>query len=271
MKPSNRWGVVGPRPQKTFSKKVLIWEIFIVLMLTLGENAVRALLKIVSLATQPNLGLNNLNGHTVVMSGVYSEQIWYDWALHLMTLFFSCVPVVLIVWLFHNSNVNVRELWAKSTHWIHWTDFLRATAMACFVGGLGILFYLGSHYMGFAATITVGDSLETWRYWVFLLMDSLSTSILEEFVVVGYLLVRLCQLGWRVEVALVLSSLFRGMYHLYQGLWGFIGNFFMGLAFGYLYLRWGRIMPLVIAHFIMDGIAFMGLALLAPQLPWLPS
>jgi membrane protease YdiL (CAAX protease family) len=45
---------------------------------------------------------------------------------------------------------------------------------------------------------------------------------------------------------------------LYQGFGGFIGNFVMGLLFGYLYQRWGRVMPLVIAHFVLDAAIFVG-------------
>jgi membrane protease YdiL (CAAX protease family) len=47
---------------------------------------------------------------------------------------------------------------------------------------------------------------------------------------------------------------------LYQGFGGFIGNFVMGLLFGYLYQRWGRVMPLVIAHFVLDAAIFVGYA-----------
>ncbi|GAA4957356.1 hypothetical protein GCM10023238_25050 [Streptomyces heliomycini] len=40
----------------------------------------------------------------------------------------------------------------------------------------------------------------------------------------------------------------RGSYHLYQGIGGFIGNMVMGVVFVYLYRRWGRVGPLVVAH-----------------------
>ena len=36
----------------------------------------------------------------------------------------------------------------------------------------------------------------------------------------------------------------------------------MGLIFGYLYRRWGRVMPLIIAHTLIDMVAFVGYALL---------
>ena len=40
-------------------------------------------------------------------------------------------------------------------------------------------------------------------------------------------------------------------------------------AFGYLYLRWKRVMPLVVAHALIDIFAFVGYSLLAPYVAWL--
>ena len=63
----------------------------------------------------------------------------------------------------------------------------------------------------------------------------------------------------------------RGSYHLYQGAGAFLGNAVMGLIFGYLYRRWGRVMPLLIAHFLIDAVTFVGYALLAGHVSWLPK
>jgi membrane protease YdiL (CAAX protease family) len=63
----------------------------------------------------------------------------------------------------------------------------------------------------------------------------------------------------------------RGSYHLYQGLGGFAGNAVMGLVFGEVYRRWGRLWPLVVAHTLMDLVAFVGYALLAGHVGWLPA
>ena len=50
----------------------------------------------------------------------------------------------------------------------------------------------------------------------------------------------------------------RGTYHLYQGFGSFVGNFAMGVLFGWLYTRYGRVLPLVIAHFVIDAAMFVG-------------
>jgi membrane protease YdiL (CAAX protease family) len=61
----------------------------------------------------------------------------------------------------------------------------------------------------------------------------------------------------------VSAALLRGSYHLYQGIGPFVGNALMGVVFGWCYLRWGRVMPLVIAHWVLDIVSFVGYPLAA--------
>ena len=78
-----------------------------------------------------------------------------------------------------------------------------------------------------------------------LIASAVQNAVLEEVIVVGYLLRRLGQLGWTPTAALAASAVLRGSYHLYQGLGGFVGNMAMGVVFVLLYRRWGRVGPLV--------------------------
>jgi membrane protease YdiL (CAAX protease family) len=43
----------------------------------------------------------------------------------------------------------------------------------------------------------------------------------------------------------------------------------MGLVFGYLYQRVGRVMPLVVAHFLLDAAIFVGYSALKDVLTFL--
>jgi uncharacterized protein len=43
----------------------------------------------------------------------------------------------------------------------------------------------------------------------------------------------------------------------------------MGLVFGYAWRRTGRLWPLIIAHGVIDTVAFVGYLLLASHLSWL--
>src|SRR5919197_1083151 len=55
-----------------------------------------------------------------------------------------------------------------------------------------------------------------------------------------------------VAAAVGATALLRGTYHLYQGWGGFAGNLALGLFFGWLFTRWRRAWPLVIAHTLVD-------------------
>jgi membrane protease YdiL (CAAX protease family) len=94
----------------------------------------------------------------------------------------------------------------------------------------------------------------------------LKASLLEEVLVVGYLINRLTRLGVSDRWQIVICSGLRGSYHLYQGFAGFLGNFAMGLAFTWAYKKWGRLSPLVVAHFILDTVSFVGYALIGNQI-----
>jgi membrane protease YdiL (CAAX protease family) len=65
-----------------------------------------------------------------------------------------------------------------------------------------------------------------------LFVNAAEAALLEEVVVVAYLVTRLRQLGLTEVSAVGASALLRGSYHLYQGWGGFLGNVAMGVLFG---------------------------------------
>ena len=103
-----------------------------------------------------------------------------------------------------------------------------------------------------------------------LILDGLQNGILEEILVLAYLLRRLDQLGWSPASAIALSAVLRGSYHLYQGFGGFLGNAVMGVVFAWWFRRTRRLWPLVIAHSLLDIFSFAGYALLKGSVSWLP-
>jgi membrane protease YdiL (CAAX protease family) len=58
---------------------------------------------------------------------------------------------------------------------------------------------------------------------------------------------------WQKGLILVLSSLFFGLAHLYQGPAGMIGTFVFAMGMGFFYLAAGRIWPLIIGHALYDS------------------
>ncbi|MGO3679524.1 MAG: CPBP family intramembrane glutamic endopeptidase, partial [Microbacteriaceae bacterium] len=101
-----------------------------------------------------------------------------------------------------------------------------------------------------------------------LILQALKAALTEELVVVAYLFYRLKQLGVAPWVVIVSCAILRGSYHLYQGFGGFIGNVIMGLVFGWAYHRWGRIVPLIVAHWLLDIVSFVGYPL---AVAWWPQ
>ena len=73
-------------------------------------------------------------------------------------------------------------------------------------------------------------------------------------------------MSWGIPVAVAASALLRGSYHLYQGFGGFIGNTVMGTVFALFFIRFKRVGPLIIAHAVLDSIAFIGYAFLRGHL-----
>ena len=62
------------------------------------------------------------------------------------------------------------------------------------------------------------------------------------------------------------SAVLRGAYHLYQGIGAFVGNVVMGVVFALFFARFKRVLPLVVAHTILDVASFVGYALLKDRL-----
>ena len=149
-------------------------------------------------------------------------------------------------------------------------DLARGALLAAVVGIPGLLLYLVAYQLGASATIVPSALPDVWWRIPVLVLSAAMNATLEEVVVVGYLLTRLRQLGVPTRVALAASAVLRGSYHLYQGFGGFVGNGIMGLLFGWFFLRTRRVMPLIVAHTILDVVSFVGYATLADHVSWLP-
>ena len=100
-----------------------------------------------------------------------------------------------------------------------------------------------------------------------LLLSAVGASLLEEVIMIGYVFTRLRERGMSDTKIIWLSAILRGTYHLYQGFGGFVGNMIMGLLFGYIYKRTGKLVPLLFAHFLLDAAIFVGYAWASTWLP----
>ncbi|CAM5553404.1 CPBP family intramembrane glutamic endopeptidase [Streptomyces griseomycini] len=253
-------------PERRPSRTTLRNETLLVLALSLGASGVSALISFLGSVTEPG-GLKD-QAATLNASAAPGRP-WLDLAWQLFGITTALVPVALVAHLLLREGVGLRTLGFDRTR--PWSDLGRGAAVAAVIGSSGIAFYLAMRGLGFNLTVVPEALPEVWWKYPVLILSALQNSILEEVVVVGYLLRRLDQLGWSPGASLVAGSVLRGSYHLYQGIGGFVGNMVMGVVFVYLYRRWGRVGPLVAAHTLLDIGAFVGYALLAGKVDWLPT
>jgi len=120
------------------------------------------------------------------------------------------------------------------------------------VGIGGAVIYLAAVALGVNRFVLPAPPAGYWWTWLAVLMNAAGAALLEETVVLAYLVTRLQQLGWSAWAAIGASAVLRGSYHLYQGWGGFLGNVAMGLLFGVLFVRWRRAWPFVVAHLLLD-------------------
>jgi membrane protease YdiL (CAAX protease family) len=255
----------GAAPGLAVPRRWLVTEVWLVFALSLGASGLRAL---ISLVADALTGVPLSAQAAVLNASLAPGRPWLDLVLQLFGLAFALVPVALALHLLTRSGEGVAPLGLDRPRWGF--DLTRGAALAAVVGGTGLGFYLAVHATGVNLTVVAEALPAVWWRVPVLVLSALQNAVLEEVLVAGYLLHRLRQLGCGDGRALVLSAVLRGSYHLYQGLGGFAGNLVMGLVFGRLYQRWGRVGPLVVAHTLMDAVAFVGYAYLAGRVGWLP-
>ncbi|WP_198653682.1 CPBP family intramembrane glutamic endopeptidase [Actinocorallia populi] len=248
------------------SRRVLGQEIWLVFALSLGASGVAAVISFLGSVTAPS-ALNDQTASLVTDSA--PGRPWLGLAWQLFSVASALVPVALVAHLMARSDEPMgRTLGAV---WLpRGRDLGFGAAVAAFIGGSGLVLYLLAQATGANLTVvptTLGDVW--WRIPV-LVLSAVENAVVEEVIVLGYLLHRLGQLGWPDWKADLTSAAVRASYHLYQGIGGLVGNFVMGLIFARLYRRWGRVMPLLVAHALIDIVAFVGWVLLAGKVSWLP-
>lgn len=249
---------------QTLTRKRIGVEILLVLGVSLGASAVYSIVNILDRLTRTV----SLSQQSTTINASDSDRPTFDLIYQLLAVFFDLVPVVLVVYLLWNvARPHFGRLGIDAWHPLR--DLFVGLGLAVGVGALGILVYLGGRATGLSVNV-VPTALDTYWWTVpVLLLSALRAALQEEIIVIGYLFERLKQLGWNRWWIIVGAAVLRGSYHLYQGIGAFIGNFAMGMLFGWLYQRFGRLLPLVIAHFLIDAAIFVGYPWAAAAFPHL--
>ncbi len=247
------------------SRRSLVTETVLVLGVSLGASAVWSLLAIINKLTQQRA----LNQQTTAMnSSVTPDRPWLDLAYQLVGFVIALVPVALAIHLLRRDRPDATHAIGADLRQPA-RDLGVGLLLAAAVGLPGLALYAAAKAFGFNTTIAAANLTDHWWTVPVLVLAAAQNAVLEEVIMIGYLFTRWRQAGWSTPAIIVTSALIRGSYHLYQGFGGFAGNLAMGLFFGWVYTRTKRVAPLVVAHTVLDIVAFVGYALLKDHLSWL--
>jgi membrane protease YdiL (CAAX protease family) len=242
------------------SRRRTVAEIWIVLGLSLGQSAVYAVVRLLDKLSQAPL-----SAQTTRMNPSLNERQYFDLAYQLLGIIFALVPVALVLFLLSEPGRSAfRRLGFTFSR--PGIDFGLGIALAAVIGAGTLGVYAGGRALGITTAIVPAALDAYWWTVPVLVLSAVRHAVLEEVIVVGYLFQRLRGLGWSDTAIIFGSAVLRGSYHLYQGIGPFIGNVVMGLIFGYAYVRVKRVMPLVVAHALLDIAGFVGFALFGPAI-----
>jgi len=234
-------------------------EIWIVLGLSLGQSAVYAIVEIIARLTERV----PLAQQSVALNPTRAVRPYLDLTYQLLDVGFTLVPVALALFLLSaRGRSALRRIGLDLARPAR--DLATGVALAAAIGIPGLGLYLGGRALGITVQVTASALNTYWWTVPVLILAALRNALVEEVVAVGYLMTKLEELRWPALGVVAASALLRGAYHLYQGLGPFIGNVVMGLVFAEYFRRRRRTMPLVVAHTVLDTVAFVGYALL-PQ------
>ncbi|PYF99025.1 CAAX protease self-immunity [Georgenia satyanarayanai] len=236
-------------------------ELWIVLGLSLGQSALYAVVNLLARLTAET----PLRDQATALNPSRSPRPYLDLTYQLLSLGFALVPVALALFLLsepgRRATTRIGLTFSRPGR-----DLAVGAGLAALIGIPGLGVYALGRALGVTVEVQAATLDATWWAVPVLVLAALKNALLEEVVAAGYLVERLEQLGWRAPAVVAASALLRGCYHLYQGIGPGLANVAMGVVFAEYYRRRRRTMPLVVAHTLLDVVAFVGYALLPTEL-----
>ncbi len=238
-------------------------EVLCVLGVSLGISAISSWINFLDIQTR-----GGFRHATATLNPSLNPREWVDLSYQLLDVLKGLVPAFLALLLLSRSpalpgfGIGLNRLRVNR-------EWLTGIGFAALIGLPGLLLIYLARKLGVNAQLDASDIADVWYRYPVLVLSAIQNGVLEEIVMIGYLLTRLRQLNWSPLRAVLISAVIRGSYHTYQGIGGFLGNFVMGLIFGWWFTRTRRVLPLVIAHSILDIVSFVGYAALHGRVSWI--
>ncbi len=230
-------------------------------MLTFGFSAVSSILSLIEM----RLGAG-ISATTVALNPAESSVALIDVIRQSMRAIRLFAIGALGAYLLWRSGIRLKDVGlGRPTR----RDVVPGLGLAALIGVPGLALVAAASALGVSGNLVPAPADSPWWRILLLCVIAAGNAVAEEIVVVCYFMTRLRQLGVGERSVLASSALLRGGYHLYQGLGGGLGNIVMGVVFGRWYQKKNRLWPLVIAHAVIDVVAFVGYSLLAGHLGWL--
>ncbi|SJM56672.1 CPBP family intramembrane glutamic endopeptidase [Gulosibacter sp. 10] len=259
------------RPDLRATRLRLRWEILIVLGLSLLPSGLSAIVTLAELAAAPT----PIGETSASINPAASEFPLFDVLHRLVSVAAALVPVALVVWLlWSRAESGFARIGLDARRPAR--DLGLGALLALAIGLPGLALYAVSRAFGLTVQVVAGDAQLAWWTAVLLVLSALRAALIEEVVAVAYLATRLRTLGWSRWGVILASALLRGSYHLYQGVPMALGNVVMGIVFAWWFTRRTgrigdrpRVLPLVLAHLLLDLVSFLGYPLAAALWPGL--
>lgn len=240
------------------ARSELWFHIVLVLGVSLGASAVYAVLNLAE-----TLSRGPLTEAEATLNRALSPLPAIDLLRQLSSIGFALVPVALALYLMAGSLPAIKNVLRRIgvDGRRPWRDAAWGLGLFLIMGAGTLGLYQAGRALGLTAAINTSALNEHWWTVPVLILSALRHSLVEEIIVVAFLCDRLRRIGWSWVTIAVATSVFRASYHLYQGFGPALGNLVMGLVFVWVYRRYGRLAPLLVAHALLDITGF-----LAPQL-----
>jgi membrane protease YdiL (CAAX protease family) len=250
--------------------RTVTFEIVIVFLITLGMSGLYSLVSIIETQIKANQAHISLPQLEVPVAAPKSTVGIIDLIRQLLGITQGLAWGALGLYLLWRAGVSLsRHLGLNLKR--PWHDLAAGVGLAALIGIPGLGLYLLANHLGFSLTIAASQLNDAWWRIPVSIGIAIQNGFAEEALVIGYLLTRLRQLRVGPWIAIFMAAVLRGSYHLYQGYGGFVGNAIMGIIFGFVFLRWRRLWPLIVAHSLIDTVALIGYVVLHGHASWLPG